>query len=81
METTMEYGNDYYAYPHPGWWKTKKEIAGRMTVASLNFSIRDCFEAGQAMPVNLPKYSDEASIYRMELERRNMGGKCRCCGK
>lgn len=67
----MEYGNAYYQWPAAGWWDGKETQAKKMTMEALHFAIHDCFEAGQAMPVNQPKYTDESSIYRRELERRS----------
>jgi len=55
-------------------WKTKEARARKMTVEALEFSVKDCVEARDAMRGWNPEaegyYQDEASVYRRELNRR-----------
>jgi hypothetical protein len=53
---------------------TWTEKAARMAIAELAYSIRDCYEAAQAMSGHNPaaegRYMDELATYRAELNRR-----------
>jgi len=66
----MAHTNDYYEYPHAGWWQTIELIAKKMQVSELRYAIDDCYRAGKAMPINEGKYYDEASIYYAQLRKR-----------
>ena len=66
----MAISNEYYEYPHPGWWHTKERIAKNMDVFSLNWSYADCCETAEINPETEGKYHDEASVYWRELKKR-----------
>ena len=46
--------------------------AKRYSIPELNFAIQDAEEAFKN--IGSPKYSDQCSVYRMELNRRNLKG-------
>ena len=55
-------------------WKKVAEKARRLSKAELCFAINDCVECVKA-GVDGGYYSDEASVYRAELSKRNGGAK------
>lgn len=59
-------------------WNAKEAYAKKLTLAQLEYAIKDCIEARDAMkgwnPEKEGYYQDEASIYSQELKRRR-GGK------
>lgn len=55
-------------------WKSKAEIAKRMTIAELYGAISDCASC-MSKGIDEGYYSDEASIYRKELNKRQGGVK------
>jgi hypothetical protein len=56
-------------------WNALAAKARGMTICALEYSIRDCVATIRAWPdgENAGYYSDEASIYRTELNRRRAG--------
>lgn len=68
--------DDYYEWPHVGWWKSKESIAKNMTVSQLHYARLDCDKAARANPNTEGKYRDEGSIYAMEMRRRGQQKEC-----
>lgn len=63
---------NYYEWPHVGWWKSKEEIARKMSPTQLHYARLDCDKAARANPKGdqESKYRDEGSIYAQEMGRR-----------
>jgi len=71
IQKTVEQVRNYYDWPHPGWWNTKKARAKNMSLVELDFARRDCNDtARNGMPENEGKYIDEATIYAEEMRKR-----------
>lgn len=54
-------------------WEAKEKWAQKATKESLEYSIKDCREAIEAMPdgLRVGYYQDEISVYRRELQKRS----------
>lgn len=65
----------YFDYPHAGWWRTKEEIAGRMSEAELWYARFDCNKTAEEVTDQENKYRDEGSIYHREIDKRLNPGK------
>jgi hypothetical protein len=68
----MTYPDNYFQWPHVGWWKSREDKAARMSISELHYARLDCDKAARSFPLtdNESKYRDEGSIYAMEMGKR-----------
>jgi len=50
-------------------WKAKEQYAKKLSISELSFAINDCIQCVKN-GIDQGYYSDEASIYRKELNKR-----------